>query len=233
MIIDANPNRSGAGRNRHRLLLLLCLLPATGRPLFSAEPVDAAVAGLQKRYSTVGTVKADFRQTYRAPGVEQVESGIFWMKKPGLMRWEYRDPESKLFIADGRNTYLYTPEERQVMVSSFSTSEMHSTPLQFLLGQGNIAASFVVTPEIGMPPKLQGSVLLHLVPRTPDPDYSSIVLELDAKTYDVRRIVIQEQTGNTSEFLLTNVETNVKVQDGQFRFNIPKGVEVIRLDEKD
>ncbi len=222
-----------AGRIGHRVVILLCLLPATCRPLLSAEGVNAAVAGLQKRYSAVSSVKADFRQTYRAPGVEQVESGILWMKKPGLMRWEYRDPESKLFIADGRNTYLYTPEERQVMVSSFSISEMHSTPLQFLLGQGNIAASFVVTPELGMPPSLQGSILLHLDPRTPDPDYSFILLELDAKTYDVRRIVIQERTGNTSEFLLTNVETNVRMHDSQFRFSMPKGVEVIRLDEKD
>lgn len=232
MTTCVNPNVKRAGR--HRLLLpLLCLLPATCRMLFSAVSVEAAVEGLQKRYSTVDTVKADFRQTYRAPGVEQVESGVFWMKKPGLMRWEYRDPEYKLFIADGHSTYLYTPEERQVMVSSFSTSEMHSTPLQFLLGQGNIAASFVVTAEVGMAPQLQGSVLLHMEPRTPDPNYSFIVLELDAKTCDVRRIVIQEQTGNTSEFLLTNADTNVRVQNSQFRFSVPKGVEVIRLDEKD
>jgi outer membrane lipoprotein carrier protein len=197
------------------------------------ESVTGIVSGLQKRYAAVTTVTAQFQQMYRAPGVDQVESGVLWMKKPGLMRWEYRDPETKLFVADGHDTYLYMPEERQVMVRRFSAAEMHGTPLQFLLGQGNIAASFEVSLEAGLKPRLQGTVLLRLVPRAPELDYGFVALELDAKTYDVRRIVIGERTGNTSEYLLTNLETNVKVDDKQFRFKIPKGVEVIHLDEKD
>jgi chaperone LolA len=196
------------------------------------ESVLIVVAGLQKRYASVSTVTAEFRQNYRAPGVDQVESGELWMKKPGLMRWEYRDPETKLFIADGHDTYLYVPEDRQVMVRRFSTSEMHSTPLQFLLGQGNIAASYEVSLETELKPTLQGTVLLRLMPRAPELDYNYIVLELNATTYDVRRIVIRERTGNTSEFQLTNLKTNVRVDDKQFRFKIPKGVEVIHLDEK-
>ncbi len=48
----------------------------------------------------------------------------------------------------------------------------------------------------------------------------------------MRRIVIREQTGSVSEFLLTNLQTNVRVDNRQFEFKIPKGVEVIRLDEK-
>jgi outer membrane lipoprotein carrier protein len=215
------------------LLISFCLLPAAFCLLFPAEEsVSAAVAGLQKRYSAVNTVTAEFRQSYRAPGVDQVESGVLWMKKPGLMRWEYRDPETKFFIADGHDTYLYMPEDRQVMVSRFSTSEMRSTPLQFLLGQGNIAASFGASLEAELKPKLQGTILLRLVPSAPELDYNYIVLELDALTYDVRRIVIREPTGSTSEFLLANLKTNVKVDDKQFRFKIPKGVEVIHLDEK-
>jgi outer membrane lipoprotein carrier protein len=197
------------------------------------QSVGSAVSGLQNRYASVRTLRADFRQTYRAPGVNQVESGVFWMKKPGLMRWEYRDPEVKLFIADGHETFLYLPDERQVMVSRFSTSEMHSTPLRFLLGEGNISASFQVSPESETKPSLQGTLLLRLEPRNPEPDYSYIVLELDMTTYDVRRIIIRERTGNTSEFLLTNMATNLKVDDKQFHFKMPKGVEVIRLDEKD
>jgi outer membrane lipoprotein carrier protein len=178
-------------------------------------------------------VKADFQQTYRAPGVDQVESGVFWMKKPGLMRWEYRSPEVKLFIATGRETYLYLPDERQVMVSRFRTSELHSTPLQFLLGAGDIAGSFQASLETDIKPSLRGTILLRLTPRTPEPEYSYLMLELDTTTYDVRRIIIRERTGNTSEFLLTNMVTNLKVEDREFEFKIPKGVEIIHLDEKD
>ncbi len=154
------------------------------------------------------------------------------MKKPGLMRWEYRTPETKLFIADGHDTYLYVPGDRQVMVGRYSADELHSTPLQFLLGQGNIAASYEASPETESKPALSGTVLLRLTPRSAEPEYSYIVLELDATTYDVRRIVIHERTGNTSEFVLSDLKTNVKVNDRQFRFKIPPGVEVIHIDER-
>ncbi len=195
--------------------------------------MGAVVDGLQKRYQAVNTITADFRQTYRAPGVEQEESGVFWMKKPGLMRWEYRQPEVKLFIADGHSTYLYMPDERQVMVSRFNAAELHSTPLRFLLGEGDIASAFAASPEVEEKAKLPGTLMLRLVPRAHEPEYSYVVLEVDARTFDVHRIIIRERTGNTSEFQLTNVKTNLKVNDRQFRFSIPKGVEVVHLDEKD
>jgi outer membrane lipoprotein carrier protein len=196
------------------------------------DPVASLVAKLQQRYGSATTVSADFRQNYRAPGVEMSESGTFWMKKPGLMRWEYREPETKLFVADGRDSYLYNPQDRQVMVRRFSPAELHSTPLQFLLGRGDILKSFSVSRESESAARIQGTVLLRLVPREDDPNYSYFDLECDQNTFDLRRILIRERTGNTSEFILTNVTTNVKVDSNKFAFKIPKGAEVIRLDEK-
>jgi outer membrane lipoprotein carrier protein len=196
------------------------------------EPVLSLVAKVQQRYAAVTSVSADFRQTYRAPGVDMNESGTFWMKKPGLMRWEYREPETKLFVADGRDTYLYNPQDRQVMVRRFNASELHSTPLQFLLGRGDILKSFYVSRETESAARIQGTVLLRLVPREPDPNYAYFDLECDQNTFDLRRILVRERTGNTSEFLLTNLVTNPKIEDKKFEFKTPKGAEVIRLDDK-
>jgi len=199
---------------------------------FAVDPVESTIAGLQKRYAAVKAVSAEFRQVYRAPGIEQVESGTLVMKKPGLMRWEYRAPERKLFVADGRNTYLYTPEDRQVLVRSLSAAEIRSTPLQFLLGQGDILKSFTAEPETEFRPRSEGSVMLRLKPRASQPDYAFLVLECGRKSYDLRRIIIRELSGNTSEFDLSNLSTEVKVDNKQFQFKIPKGVEVVQLDEK-
>jgi outer membrane lipoprotein carrier protein len=194
--------------------------------------LSAAIAGLQRRYASVDSIQADFRQTYRGPGVDQTESGALVMKKPGLMRWEYRDPEVKLFVADGRDTYLYTPEDRQVLVSRFTADDLRSTPLQFLLGQGDIRGSFKVGWEPDPAVRADGGILLRLTPRSAGTDYAYVIIECDGRSFDLRRIVIQERTGNTSEFVFNNVRTNVKVDSKQFRFKIPKGVEVIRVDEK-
>jgi outer membrane lipoprotein carrier protein len=194
--------------------------------------LDAVIAGLQKRYALVESIGADFLQTYRAPGIEQTESGTLIMKKPGFMRWEYRAPEFKLFIADGRETYLYIPEDRQVLIRRFSAAELHSTPLQFLLGQGDTRQSFEVAWEQDPGPNTRGAFVLRFTPRAAEADYAYVVIECDARSFDMRRIVIRERTGNTSDFALSNLKTNIKVDGRQFQFKLPKGVEVVRLDEK-
>jgi outer membrane lipoprotein carrier protein len=202
---------------------------------FSAPAQQSAAEAatrLQQRYAAVTSIAADFQQNYHAPGVDIAESGVFWMKKPGLMRWEYRDPEIKLFVSDGRETYLYRPEDRQVLVSRFSPAELHSTPLEFLLGRGDILKSFRVSAETQIRPRVEGDVLLRLMPVEPDPNYAYFVLECDPTTFDLCRIVIRESAGNTSEFVLTNLQTNVQVDNKRFDFKIPKGVEVIRVDQK-
>jgi len=225
----------------HVRLLSLAGVVAIGMPMVAPQQrpqapavpdIAAAVAGMQQRYAAVDSVTAGFEQTYRAPGVLQTESGILYMKKPGLMRWEYREPAGKLFVADGRETYLYVPEDRQVFVRRLSADESRSTPLQFLLGHGRITESFDVFPEREAPSPPAGTLQMRLIPRAPDPAYEHLVLEMDERTWDIRRLVIREHTGHTSEFRLTDLRTNARLDNRFFRFKIPKGVEVIRLEEK-
>jgi outer membrane lipoprotein carrier protein len=194
-----------------------------------AQDLAGVVSGVQRRYAFVKTLTGEFKQIYRAPGIDQTESGIFRLKKPGLMRWEYRDPEEKLFVADGRESFLYVPRDRQVTVQPFSASDLHNTPLELLLGAGDINKSFVPSWETDFLPRVESTYMVRLTPRERKPEYSFIVLELDQRTYDVRRILIREAGGNTSEFLLTNVATNLKLEDKEFKFKPPKGIEVIRI----
>lgn len=210
-------------------LLLTAFLLLLGFPMASrAGDLENAVAGLERRYASVTTMTGDFRQTYRAPGIEQVESGAFWLKKPVRMRWEYRQPEEKLFVTDGREAFLYVPQDRQATVQDFRASDMRGMPLDLLLGTGGVLKSFAASWETEFRPKADRTFLIRLTPRDGEADYAFLVVELDRETYDIRRIVIREATGNTSEFLLTGVRTNIKVDKEKFRFKIPEGVEVIR-----
>jgi len=220
-------------RARPRVAAALAIGPfLLGSAAWSQSGVEDLIRGLQKRYASVTSVSADFEQTYRAPGIVQTESGTLYMKKPGLMRWEYRTPEEKLFVADGRDTYLYVPEDRQVLVRRYTSEELQSTPLQFLLGRGRILESFEVSAEVEIQARIEGTALMRLVPRQSDPGYAWMAIEFDERTFDLRRLVIREHTGNTSEFFLTNVRTNIRMDSRQFSFKIPKGVEVIHMDEK-
>ena len=124
-------------------------------------------------------------------------------------------------------------DPRQVIIRPFSASELRSTPLHFLLGQGDIEKDFKVLRETEFTPRVEATFLLRFVPRSPQPDYEFLVAECDEKTFDLRRIAIRESTGNLSEFLLTDLETNIKVGDSRFQFKIPRGVEVIHLADQE
>jgi outer membrane lipoprotein carrier protein len=193
--------------------------------------LSAVVAGLHHRYSSVETVSGSFQQTYHAPGVDQIQSGVFRLKRPAFMRWEYRNPEEQLFVANGRESFLYVPSDRQVTIQPLSASDLHNTPLELLMGAGDINKNFVSSWETEFKPKNEHAALIRLSPRANEPAYQYLVLELDPATFDLRRVIVCEHTGNTMEFLLSNVTTNTKMDNKQFQFKPPKGVEIIRLDK--
>jgi outer membrane lipoprotein carrier protein len=212
-------------------LFLICVFFYGYPQATYAQDLTLAMAGVERRYASVQSATGRFQQTYRAPGIDQVESGSFWLKKPGLMRWEYSKPEEKLFIADGRECFLYVPQDRQVTVQPLSASDLRSTPLAFLLGEGNISKNYSASRESEFRSIHDNTILIRLTPRRYEEMYVFLILELDVATYEIRRVTLREHSGNTSEFLLTNVATNVNVEKKQFRFSPPRGVEVIRLTE--
>ena len=117
-------------------------------------------------------------------------------------------------------------------VQPFSAADLHSTPLEFLLGSGDINKSFVASWEMEFKPQVERTLLIRLVPRKPEGEYAFLVLELDNRTFDLRRIAIRDSGGSTSEFLLSDVSTNIKLDNKLFQFKVPKGVEVIRLNNE-
>jgi outer membrane lipoprotein carrier protein len=211
------------------VFLLFCSLLLAPCFLVYASDAEEALAAMQRRYASVETISGSFRLTYSDFGIEQVESGEFWLKKPAFMRWEYRHPEEKLFIADGRETFFYEPLDRHVTVQSFTAEELLSTPLTFLLGSKDIGESFVIEPEYDLDPESEGTQIVRLIPKS-EMEYTFLVLEIDEASSDLRRLVIRELAGNTLEYLFTDLETNAKVSDKKFSFEFPDDVEVHRLE---
>ncbi|MBI4481267.1 MAG: outer membrane lipoprotein carrier protein LolA [Acidobacteria bacterium] len=207
-------------------LLLWLALPSWGQP--SQPDVESLVVGIQRHYDGVRDFQASFAQVYQTHQVIQREKGTLFVKKPGKMRWEYQEPEKKLFVADGRNAYFYVPEERQVRMSRFSAGEIHGTPLRFLLGGVDIRQDFQVSQPRTQEPSQEGNAVLKLIPRSPQTQFESILLEVNPATYRIERLVVQEVTGARSEYVLHEVRENVGLKDQLFKFKIPENVEVVR-----
>lgn len=183
---------------------------------------------LQARYDAITDFSADFVQTYRGGVLRKTttESGTMAIKKPGRMRWTYTRPEDKLFVADGRKMYIYVPADRQVIVRDMPAGDEAATPILFLVGKGQLTRDFdaAYADVPGAPP---GSVALKLTPRTPQRDYDSITLVVEARTLRLRMLIARDNQGGTSTFTFRNLKENVGLPDKMFSFEIPRGADVI------
>ncbi len=191
------------------------------------QDTSGIVEKLQAKYEEVDSFKARFKQTISSRGIRQSESGIVMMKRPGRMYWEYHNPTEKYFVADGKKTYFYVPKYKQVMVSELDF-ESADSPLLFLLGKGDFEQDFEIETEEHTAPTDQDSgIVLRLIPREPHPEFTQLLLEIDPVSFMIRKLTVIEPIGQQNEYLLTDIQENVKIPDRQFKLKIPSNVEVI------
>src|SRR5262245_25614483 len=195
-------------------------------PLLRADevnPAEALARRIDKRHQALGDLTARFTQTYRSGLMQRqvTETGIVSIKRPGRMRWEYREPEKKLFVADGKTFYFYVPADRQVIVRK--PGGERGIPALLLAGRGGILTEFTVAME---PAPGAGVQRLKLTPRREDPEVETVFLEVDGGDR-VRSIEVLDPQGNQSRFVFEDIRENVGLRDNLFRFQIPQGVEVV------
>ncbi len=207
-------------------LAFLLLLAAS--PL-SAYQVDVALVAraTDDHYNHLKTSKADFTQKYDGPGMSRTESGTLWLKKPGRMRWEYRQPAQKIFVTDSHTAWFYVTGERQAKKAALKNVDDIRSPLRYLLGKTRLEkelSGLSLAPDVT--PVVAGDVVLRGVPKGMTDRISSVVLEISS-THQIHRIIINEVDGASTDFRFTNVEENVPVQEALFHFAPPPGVDVI------
>ena len=208
-----------------KLLTVVALAGVIGGHAAPSSPSPTAqdvARRLEQHQRPVGDLTARFVQTYRSGliGREIVERGVVSIKQPGRMRWEYREPEKKTFVSDGRTFYFYVPADRQVIVRDQAGDR--SVPALLLSGQGDLLEQFEAGMEIGPP----GLTRLRLVPRKPDPEIQKVFVDVDDETR-IRSIHVFDAQGNLSRFDFAEMRENVGLKDRLFRFEIPHGVEVV------
>jgi outer membrane lipoprotein carrier protein len=213
------------------LLLLASIHPALQAPAQPAPqgaglpPPEEVVAALQKKYDSVRDFTADFVHVSEGGLLrkKQTESGVVQVKKPGKMRWDYKKPEPKVFVSDGRRIYLHVPADNQVIVSAVPEQDQATTAVLFLVGKGNLTRDFTVTYAEGGAAE---TYALRLQPRLPERDYDWLQIVVDRGTMQIRSLSAADNQGGRSTFQFSNFKENVGLADQAFEFKIPRGADV-------
>jgi outer membrane lipoprotein carrier protein len=199
----------------------VCLLSL---PLSAADAdLTRVLKGVEQRYNRTKTLKVLFTETYTVQGrASKSESGELTLRKPGRMRWDYTAPSGKLFLSDGHDLYLYTPDNKRVEKTSLKQSEDMRAPLAFLLGKLDFAKEFR---DFSMKP--EGSDLrLTAQAKTDRLPYAKVDM-LVAPDYSIRKLVITDQDQSILTFLFEQERLNPPVEDSEFKFHMPAGATLV------
>ena len=213
----------------HRSLPLIATLVLVV-PSFaqSLPPAPEVAAALQKKYDGIRDFSADFAQITEGGVLRRkpsTERGTVFVKKPGRMRWNYKSPEEKIFVSDGRQIQLYVPADKQVIVSPLPSDDRATSAVLFLMGRGHLLRDFNVS--YGKSAS-EDTYVLRLDPKTRQAEYDWLQVTADRASLQIRELVVGDQQGGRTTFQFTNFKENPGVADKTFVFTAPRGTEVVK-----
>ncbi|MCL5280096.1 MAG: outer membrane lipoprotein carrier protein LolA [Planctomycetes bacterium] len=191
----------------------------------------AADGGLQQtlkaveaRYNSAKTLQVLFQERYTPPGLpRRTESGKLALSKPGRMRWDYTDPAGKLFVSDGKNLWLYVPEDNRAEKMKLKESEDMRAPLAFLLGKLNFAKEFR---NLEATPDPAGGLRVTAEPKTDSLPYSKVEFSV-LPDHRIRQVKVTGFDKSILEFTFDAEQVNPRLDAKLFRFEVPPGVQLV------
>lgn len=197
----------------------------------AAQPAQDPIAlatKVQQRYNTIKDFQGDFVQSYEG-GVlrtKTTERGTVAIKRPGRMRFVYTKPEKKEFVSDGTRLYTYLVADKQVIVSPAPGPADNTVLALFMAGQFDLPRDYILT-FTALPGAAPGVQTLKLVPKKSDPEYESLGIGFDPKSFQILFVTAEDKQGGRSSFTFSNLKENRGLSDKDFEFRIPRGVEVL------
>lgn len=215
------------------LLVVLSILMqiGMGQSALAAELTPMEIAQkIQATYAKTQTLRADFKQTTssRMSGRERLGSGSVVLAKPGLMRWDYREPDQQVLVCDGQKISMYFSKEHQMMITPAKDYLENDVTYAFFTGKGDIKRDFVVAgPEEEDIVEPKQTYELKLTPKQNHPQIDFINLWVDRGTFLLKRLKVTDKFGTVTDLVFTHVVTNQEVPGTLFHFTPPKGTEII------
>ena len=181
----------------------------------------ASLERFQSYLRTTQAARGEFaQQVYDKTGkLVQDSKGSFAFLRPGRFRWTYAKPQ-QVIVGDGERVWIHDSDLNQVTVRKVARV-IGSTPAALLAGASDIEKSFDLK-EAG---EKDGLEWLEAKPREKEAGFERIRLGLS--TGGVEAMELLDHFGQTTVLRFTKVERNAKVDAAEFRFEPPKGTDVL------
>lgn len=213
------PARRARGWRAACAAALLACLP--GLALAAADAREQLQSFVDRVQSATGQFSQE--RTDAKGAAQKPQSGAFAFQRPGKFRWEVRAPYEQLILSDGRHVYQYDPDLAQVTERNASQA-VGASPAALLFGSGSLEDVF----DLQTRPDHDGLQWLRAVPRTPDAGFVHADIAFSGGL--PRRLELLDAFGQVSRIVFTGLKANPDIPAGQFRFAVPQGADLVKMD---
>lgn len=177
---------------------------------------------LERFSQDLDTLQARFEQQVinKEGRVEAQSEGQVWLQRPGLFRWAYGGDFPEIVVADGSTVWMYDEMLEQVTIRDQSSLSA-DTPLTLLTDLGRLEEQFQVR-ELGGDDQM---LLLELTARNPEAEFERVLLGLHDGV--LLLMAMEDAFGLRTEIHFREIQRNLVLDAGLFKFEIPPGTDVI------
>jgi outer membrane lipoprotein carrier protein len=192
-----------------------------GGLLFSGLASAAGIDQLKAFWANTHAAQGTFAQSVVAKSGRkpQNSTGIFMLARPGKLRWSYEKPYKLLLVADGEKLWTYDVELNQVTIGKMDKT-LGASPAALLTGE-SLDKHFTLA-EAGT---ADGLEIVDAVPKAADSAFARVRIGLSKNL--PRLMEVQDNFGQTTTLLFTELQPNPILPKEAFRFVPPKGADIV------
>jgi outer membrane lipoprotein-sorting protein len=234
-------NATGDALKKTALFLLILLLGWLEVPVLAGGGQNSGKLTLDYVLTMMDRSAEDFRSLTAAldhvkytavVNDTSTESGEIYVRKDSKLRIDFISPDPRTIIRNGDNLYIYTPKINRV--EEFNIGKNRALADQYLaLGFGTRTESLRKVYDVSLAgeEELDGRkmALVELVPHSDEvrKQITKIVMWLDEASWlPVQQKFLEAGSGDYFLSRYKNVMKNLKIGDGKFKADWPKGTKI-------
>lgn len=184
-----------------------------------ADDVDDTFAQIKKAREKIKTMVASFSQE-RTIGLlsSTVKSdGELTLVRPDKLRWELKSPDAVVYWITPEG-FAFSTASGGANVSKTAAKKFGDVLSDLLIFLGGDLDKLKARYDFSVPGKTDG-VTLKAIPKTEEVKkiVKSLELSVAADLWTVKKIVIEEKSGDRSVITFTKVQKDVKVEDAKMK----------------
>lgn len=165
-----------------------------------------AIDAISENFSSIPTMAGEFVQF--GPNGEQT-GGVFYIERPGKIRFNYENPASIEVISNGRTVAVHNKK-----LKTWDFYPLNKTPLKMLLDE-EIEVDSDKIQEVNAESDLTTVVMGD------DSVFGDAIITLmfDPEEHDLRQWTIKDAKGAETSVMIFNVQKNVEIPERLFEFD--------------